>query len=199
MRRVLLLSLALLFSVGLACDDDGGGGGGTTDEPTDETTDEETISLDDWIEQADEICAANDEEVAAIDQPTFDPFSADLDDAQFQEVADYLNEVIPLEEDLIDDLVALPPPDQDADQVDETITTVQNATDAWAAAAASAENGDGDAYLDALQSGQDLFEEASESAADLGLQECGQDGSDNTGTGTGTGTGGAGSTDGPAQ
>jgi hypothetical protein len=186
MRRVLLLSLALFLPVGLACGDDGGGGGGTTDEATDEATDEDTISLADWIDQADEICLPNDEVIDALEEPPFDP-SDDLTDDQLQQAADYLNDRADLEQDTVDSLRDLPAPDESADEINDILDLVQGAIDDTRAAADAAEDGDQDGLEENLDAAGQQFDEASDMTRDLGFQNCGVEESDNTGTGTGAG------------
>lgn len=177
MRRILALcALVALPAAGLACGDDGGGGGGTTDE----ATDEETISLDDWVDQADEICGVNDARVDDIEPPQVP--DQDLTDEELQEVADYLSDVAAIEQETVDSLRALPTPDERADDVTDVLDTVQNAIDDTNEAAAAAGGGDQQEAEDLLQSADQQFDDASATAADLGLQECGQDGGDgNTG------------------
>jgi hypothetical protein len=179
MRRLLALcALFALPAAGLACGDDGGGGGGTTDE----ATDEETISLADWVVDADEICGVNDARVDDIEPPPAP--DGDLTDDQLQEIADYLTDVAAIEQETVDSLRALPTPDERADDVTDVLDTVQNAIDDTNEAAAAASGGDQQEAEDLVDAASQQFDDASAQAADLGLQECGQDGGgDNTGDG----------------
>jgi hypothetical protein len=187
MKRLLaLIALFALPAAGLACDDDSGDSATTTDE----ATDEETISLADWIDQADQVCAANDAEVDDVEAPQFG-LDEDLSDEQLQEAADYFNEIAAIEQDTVDSLRDLPTPDEGADEVNDTLDLVQGALDDTRAAADAAEDGDQDGLEESLDSAGQQFDDAGEMAADIGLQECGQPGSNNT-TGDNTGTGGTG-------
>jgi hypothetical protein len=180
MRRLLALcALLAVPAAGLACGDDGGGGGGTTDE----ATDQETISLDDWVADADEICAANDAEIDDLEAPSFS-LEEDLTDDELQQVADFLSDAATIQQETVDSLRALPSPDESAEEVTDVLDTVQNAIDDTNEAATAAGAGDQQEAEDFLQSAGDQFDEASEMAADLGLEECGQDGGGgNTGRG----------------
>ena len=197
MRRLCVLTAALALPVALvACGDDGGSGSGSgsASTATDESTDEETISLDDWIDQADEACAANDEAVAELDGPEFDPIAPDLTDEQLDQAADYFETVAGLQQDLVDELGELPPPDESAEEVTETLDLVQGGIDDIDAAVDAARDGDADTYNESIENAITQFEDADEAAADLGLQVCGQDAGDNTGsagdpTGDPTGSG----------
>jgi hypothetical protein len=183
MRRLFVMAAALSLSIALvACGDDGGNGSGSGSAATDESTDEETISLDDWIEQADETCAANDDEVAELDGPEFDPFAPDLDDEQLDQAADYFETVAGLQQELLDELRDLPPPDEDAEEVTETLDLVEGGIEDINVAVEAARDGDADTYSESLDDAVSQFEDADEAAADLGLQVCGQDAGDNTGS-----------------
>jgi hypothetical protein len=152
---------ALAFVVLVAsCDDDGG---------------VESISKADWIEQADEICVENDEEIAALDEPTFDA-SDDLTDEQLEEAADFLEAQDELQEETVDSLEELPPPEEtaDADEVEEILGVVQQALDDEGRAIDAARDGDAAEFTEFLGSAADEYEEAQQAAADFGLEECGQ-------------------------
>jgi hypothetical protein len=187
MRRLFVLVAALVLPVGIAACGDDGGGSGSGSGSTDEATDEEAISLDEWVEQADETCAANDDEVAELESPDFDP-TGDLSDEQLEEAADFWEELAGLQQELLDQLREIPPPDEDADEASDTLDIVQGAVDDLNAAVDAARDGDVDAYNEDLENAFDGFDDASAAAADLGLEVCGEEDSDNTGS-TGNPTG----------
>jgi hypothetical protein len=186
MRRFFVMAAALAIPVALvACGDDGGSSDSDT---TDASTDVDTISLDEWIEEADEICASNDDEIEDLDQPSADPSDTDLSDEELEEVSDYLNEISDLQQDTVDSLRALPPPDEDADEVEDTIDLVQAAVDDTRSAAEAAADGDQDEMEEQLSDASEQFDEAGEMASDIGLRECGAGTASDTGN-TGSPTG----------
>lgn len=113
-----------------------------------------------WIEQADEICASATQAIESAAQeaglgPDTSPealraFSADVVLAEQQAV--------------INELMALPAPEGDEDEVNELLDSVQAATD---------EVADDEALLADPNAANAVFEEADQLAADYGLQECG--------------------------
>ncbi len=118
------------------------------------------LTSGEWIEQADEICASATQAIeSAAQEAGLGPdtssealraFSADVVLAEQQAV--------------INELMALPAPEGDEDEVSELLDSVQAATD---------EVADDEALLADPNAANAVFEEADQLAADYGLQECG--------------------------
>lgn len=141
-RGLRIIGLAVCASLlGAAC-----GGGG--------------LSKEDFIAQADEICAQAEEKARDLAQPT--------DPAEVETYASSLEEITT---DYIADLRELTPPEEDAQLISDLIEDIEQAglkiveaTRTQAASGSPAE-----AYSEALYLGED----ASERANDYGFEECG--------------------------
>lgn len=155
--------MAVLFAgvlVLAACSDDGG-----SDDDADATTttaaEAETISLDEWVEEADAICEEANEAVDEIGEPE------DLDD--LREMAP---DVVEIFQQQLDDLEALGLPDEQADDVERALELL----DEQIALIEDLEDAEDEAEVeDIIAEGTELDEEASEIAQDLGLEVCGSD------------------------
>jgi hypothetical protein len=121
----------------------------------------EPIALDDWIEQADTICA---EESAAIDEAAAQTFAAgeQPDEAALTEFAD--ETVIPSLQAQHDAVSALPPPEGEEEAAEELLDSLQSAI----------EEVEQDPSALADQTAEGAFAEANALAAELGLLECGE-------------------------
>jgi hypothetical protein len=161
--------LALLFAAGCGEDSEPAESDDTTDttaetEDTTETTaEEEALALDDWVEQADEICAEFDEDREDIPSETAEEFAEALPDA------------IELFEQQLEDLQALGAPDEEADTVEEALDVLQQQIDLLSEANEEIEDGaDPEEALVAIsEDAEGLEAEADELAEELGLEVCG--------------------------
>lgn len=122
--------------------------------------DEDTIALADWLTQADQICAEADED---LDQEIA-TFFADTQEPSPEQVEELATDIlVPSLQSQHDELSDLPEPDESADEVDETLDTLQAGIDELEA----------DPSLAATPDGPPEIAEATEMAKDLGLEDCG--------------------------
>lgn len=144
--------LAVLVTLGLAfaaCGDDA-----------------EELSKDDFIEQADELCADAQDEIDDLG----DPESEDPED-----VAAFLEDGKEIYEGLAEDLDGLAPPGDDADEVDEVFGKLDELIEKLDDAIAAAEDDDEEAMGEAFEDLDEISNEAEELASDYGFEECGID------------------------
>lgn len=163
-RSRVLAAVAVAASLAVA------GCGGDDDEPT---TDEgvsgatgptaAAIPMDEWVEQADEICK---EESAAIDEAAIEAFQGGQpDDAA---IAEFAGEVVaPSLQTQYDAISALPPPEGEEDQVAELLDALQSGIEEIEEDPSSLGTG--------TEAPDSAFAEANALAAELGLQECGEE------------------------
>ena len=104
--------------------------------------------------------------------PVFESEFGDLSDEALADVGQFLDEASGLHEDVLDSLRELPPPDENADEVEATIGLVQAGVDDTRDAAEAAADGDQDTMEDLLDDASEHFDEASDLAQEHGLQEC---------------------------
>ena len=146
----------------------GCGGGGDNGE----------LSSEEYLQRADAICAAFEEQLDAIDQPT----SADG-------FVPFLRQILPIIRAQIDELRELNPPSDIADQVDEAENLLEEQADITEQTIDRVEDGGEDPTVVANEVGprlQELNQDAEQIADDIGLQECGSGGGDTADTTTDT-------------
>lgn len=148
-RAALIFACAAIAAVAVGCGGDDGGG---------DTTATETLTKDEWIQQANEICSSGD---AAIQQAAED---AGLSDKSTPEELKsfYIESVLPAIEDQSDQIEALPVPAGEED-------AVSSITDALDQAISDAQ-ADPDALVDGTS---DAFTDVNQQAQDYGLTSCG--------------------------
>jgi hypothetical protein len=116
--------------------------------------------LDEWVTQADEICAAGDQEVRQAASEQFDAQPSE------QEAADFTAEtVVPSLQQQHEEIAALPPPEGNEGDAQTMLTALEQGIAALEA--------DPSAALQA-QGPDSPFAEANEFAKKLGLRECGE-------------------------
>jgi hypothetical protein len=163
---------ALAIVAVAACGDDGGGSSPTTTEAPQELT------TDEWIEEADAICADFRAEVEAIDQPSGNPTDVNITDRQLSDFADYLDAVIPNLESAHEQTAALGTPADIADDVESLQTLRADSIDATQRAADAAREGDNVGFRSAWEDILDNEAEIDTVSQDLDLEVCGQDGTE---------------------
>ncbi len=162
--RVLALAAiaAALFAVGCGDDDDDGTSPTTTTTEAGATgaTDAVAESKEQWIATADEVCANADEELANALQQV--GLTEDSTDAELQSAVE--TTVIPIQQSVLDTLRGLAPPEGEEESVNELLDSLESGlAEIEADPAAALDEGAGNP-----------LDEASELAADYGLQECGE-------------------------
>ena len=160
------LTLGLALTLG-ACNDDSGGDGG-------DSGGNGTITLAEWIERADEICAANRDRIGELAAPTFDPADPAATNEQLAEGADFVDDVAEIQQETLDAISQVDQPDEDADAIADALTTRQAAIDDLHAAAATLRDGDQLAFPAALETANAGAEQAAAQEAALGLEMCSQ-------------------------
>ena len=121
------------------------------------------LSKADYQKQADAVCAAAGEKMNPIFEAIF-PKLETATEAERKDAVDQMSKVIHQE---IDDLAALEPPSDMADDVDAMLASVRTAADTMA-----------DQGADFWLNDSDPFADANQKAAALGLKACADDGSE---------------------
>ena len=120
-----------------------------------------------FIEEADAICREGEEKVEEIARAGF----ADPSNPTGDEVLAILEEAVPIQRDVIDQVRELDKPEGDEDEIDEFLTLADEATDKVE------EIRDPQAAIAAIQaadSPQDPYYEADQAAQEYGLEVCGE-------------------------
>lgn len=154
MTRILAVLVGVLAVAALlaACGDDGGDGGG-----------EEALTKAEFIKQGDEICAEWEERSETEAQEFAEENDFDLEDPSKEELEEAVSEVlVPALNQQAEELSELGAPEGDEEQVEEIVTSLQEAAD-------EVEEDPSRAF-----EGQPL-DEASRLAADYGFEVCGED------------------------
>jgi hypothetical protein len=148
--RARVVALAALAAVALAAGCGGGGDGG------------DRLTAEEFVEQADAICADANEQLDALGEPE-----------TIEDFAGMAGEALAISEQSLESLRELNPPEELATQFDRALELLQQQNDLGQDLVAAAEDGD-QAQIEALLAeGEPLDEEADQIAADLGLTECG--------------------------
>jgi hypothetical protein len=122
-------------------------------------------SKEEFIEEADAICAANSDEADALEQPS---------DAPLEQLAPYFEEIRKIQEDEVQELEALEAPDEDADLLDDFLGTQRELATNFATMSESASSGDQDGFDSALVDATTVQSRATELAQDYGFENCGK-------------------------
>lgn len=183
----LFAALALVVAVGCsdsdpeeADTDDTSDTSETTETTESTTTTAASVALEDWIAQADEICAAAGDDIDALGEPT----TAD-------ELAELLPGFIEIATSEHADLEGLGEPEEEAEAVTELLDLAQQRIDLLQQAADDIEaGGDPQEVVNSVATEIDALQaQAADVAADLGLVECadaGTSGTSSTTSGGGT-------------
>lgn len=155
LRRRPLAGLAAIGAVALIA-----GCGGDSDS---------SLSAEDFRTQADAICADTDRQIDALSEPS----SAD-------QVLTFLRAGLPIQQEQLDRLRELDPPDDLQDRYDEALGLLEQQTEAIDAAADRIEAGEEPTAVLTEVNGdiEDLRGQAQSAARDLGLTVCGQEDGD---------------------
>lgn len=149
------MCISAMLALGLLA---GCGGGG----------DDTTGSSDDFTAQADAICKSVNDQVDALDQPQSE-----------SDLAGYIDSIVPISADGIDQLKGLTPPDGQEDAVNEWIGTLEQQQDIAVDAQDLADSGAPSQQVIAKLGETDpLNEKGNQQAAALGLTTCAQDSGD---------------------
>lgn len=141
MKRPALLLPALALSFGFLAAGCGG-------------SDEEPLSSEEFVKQADKICADGNAELEEA--------SADIDTANEEDVEGFVQDtLVPNIQGQHDDLEELVPPEDDQETFDDMLAALQEGLD---------QLGDDPSLI---MSDSDVFGDANADAEDLGLTECG--------------------------
>lgn len=150
LRRAIALAACAALVIGAAgCggDDDGG-----------DTTAVETQTKDEWVKQADQICAAADTEI----QQAAEDAGLSSDSSPEELESFYTETVLPSIEEQRDQIEALPAPEGEEDAAAEMIDALDQAIEDAKADPGALVQGDGSA-----------FDDVNQKASDLGLTDCG--------------------------
>lgn len=124
----------------------------------------ERLSKDEWIEQADAICAQADEDVEALTEPT-----------QLDEIPEFTDTASEISRGALSDLRALQPPEEDQATVDEMLDLVKHQIEIGEQIGEAAEDGDQDEVQRLADESDPIESEADEKARQYGLKDCGSD------------------------
>lgn len=143
-------------------------------------SDAEALSKPEFIEQADAICQASQDEA----EPLFDAVFADLEDIDFDDpanegliftrFAEAMQEVEPIFERQLDDIRALEPPAEDKEFIEELIADQEEALTRFVATLDAAAAGD-EAARAAVDGDEDPFDDVDRRAREYGLTVCGEE------------------------
>lgn len=153
--RTMLIALAGVI-LGVAGCGDGGGGGGQ-------------LSQDEFVKQADAICAEAETKQDAIDVPDI---SASPTDEELDKFADALDEGVDLTRDQIDQLRDLNPPAEAEDEWSKTVDELDGSMDDVEEASGKARDGDTAGLASSLNEASVKSDSATKRAKALGLKVC---------------------------
>ena len=120
------------------------------------------LSKEEFIAQADAICAEAEEEIADMERPT----NPDQIDSFVQQARE-------LTENTLEQLRELDPPEADAEQLEQMLDAIQRAVDQLLALAEAAKTNDTQAIADASREVQEATETSREIASEYGFEKCG--------------------------
>ena len=158
-RWIGLLLVGLLAFVAVGC----GGDDSSGDEAGSDAVDEEQ-----FVSEFDEICLDVSADLDALDTPENN-----------DELAEQANEAIDIASDGLDDMAALTPPADLADEVDDLIEVLSDRIDLFTELQQAAEDDDDDAINDLADENADLETQADELGAAIGL-DCFADSGDSS-------------------
>jgi hypothetical protein len=124
----------------------------------------ERLSKDEWIEQADAICAQANEDVEALEEPT-----------ALDEIAAFTDEASGISREALADLRALRPPEEDQATVDEMLDLVEQQIEIGEQIGEAAADGDQAEVQRLAAEAEPIEAEANEQARAYGLADCGED------------------------
>lgn len=129
----------------------------------DEGDDNKALSYDDFGREADQICAATNDEVKPLSERlTGDP----------QNDAPILEELVTKQRSGVEDFKSLEPPEELKADFDEFVGISEEQLDTAEEAQTAAESGDAEAYRVALEGLEPLDEQSDLAASRLGASEC---------------------------
>jgi hypothetical protein len=122
---------------------------------------EERLSQEEFVSKGNAICAKYDKRVDAVGEPE-----------NIQEVPEYVDKLLPIVEEQIEEMRALKPPEDKQETFDRMIAKAEETRDAGEELAQAAEDRDDAAVQRAFAKGQEAGEETDRLAGELGLDEC---------------------------
>jgi hypothetical protein len=164
------LLLAALTLVGAGCGGDDGGGGSSSDSGDDEEA-SEPLDEDEFQDQGGEICTDIGQGILDIRD------DADLEPGDYEGARDFFADVQDLMEGGLEDLQDITPPEDSADDYEEFVSLIEDATGTIEDLVGAAEDEDDDALDELGDDFDDTLGDAGDLADDLGF-ECGGDMSD---------------------
>jgi hypothetical protein len=123
---------------------------------------DERLSKKQWIKSANRICREADDRVGSLDVPSGDP-RGDLTPEQFDEIAEYAEQVYDYSFEALDELRSLRPPKRDERAVKKIVRTLAAGVAAIDDTSTAAQQQDGTATVEALTEAErqaDRFEDA---------------------------------------
>jgi hypothetical protein len=120
------------------------------------------VSKEEFIEQADDICAAKLEEASSIPAPT-----------DLESTGNLFTEVTPILEDQVREIKALEAPEEDAEVLDDWLDTQTALVDVFRTAADAATSGDQEGFDEAFAEANEIQARSSRLAEDYGFESCG--------------------------
>jgi hypothetical protein len=165
--RQATLILAACISIALAAAAVGCGGGG------DSSSSDQPLTKSEFIAKADGICSQANKGVPTppSDLANFNPATAN--DDQLKEFGDYLEKVSKHFRNELDDLQALEPPAELADDYDKAMANLEESLNELDEAAEAAKDGDRKELLSKLAESDKHSTEANKLAKKIGLKVCG--------------------------
>jgi ABC-type transporter Mla subunit MlaD len=123
------------------------------------------LSKEDYIKQADQICAGAEKEFNDLEQPQ-----------SLEDLEGFIDQAGARTNALISDLRDLEPPDEIADEADAMLDNLEQAADSFPDLLAAAKSQDGDRIQQIDADIKANVDAANEAAQSIGLQDCGDTG-----------------------
>ena len=120
------------------------------------------LSKEEFIAQADAICAEAEEEIADMERPT-NP----------DQIDGFVRQARELTENTLEQLRELDPPEADAEKLEQMLDAIQRAVDQLPALAEAAKTNDTQAIAEASRAVQEATETSREIASEYGFEKCG--------------------------
>jgi hypothetical protein len=129
-----------------------------------------SIPLDAWVRAVDKVCASTAARAAVASDA--DPFDPDLTGRRLRSATTTLSSLVDGLEEAVVDFAAIDDPNERTDDAREFVEVNEAAIDQLRTAVSAGEDGDLEAFKDAVEAGASDLDEARELAADLGLEDC---------------------------
>lgn len=158
-RALVQVVVVLIPLVGAACGGDSG---------------ESRLRTERWIEEADEICEDENDDLAELEPPEVDPFDESLTTAQLDEIAAYLERSLAIQDEMTRRFDDLGLPANDPGEIEDVLEQRERGQAAVKNAIDAAREGEGNHFVVSYRRAVTEYSKASQGAHEFGLEDCGQ-------------------------